>query len=76
MHPMCVCVCVCACMCVCMCVCLLECLIPMLVEKSDEKGYFFPAGQCAALSSFKAGKWYFDGKRVGVTILIKCCDQG
>ena len=24
--------------------------------KNDEKGYFFRAGQCAALSSFKVGK--------------------
>ena len=25
-------------------------------KKNDEKGYFFRAGQCAALSSFRVGK--------------------
>ena len=26
--------------------------------------FFFQAGQCTALSSFRAGKWYFIGKRL------------
>ena len=26
---------------------------------NDEKGYFFGAGQCAALSSFRVGKMLF-----------------
>ena len=25
-------------------------------KKNDEKGYFFKAGQCAAMSSFRIGK--------------------
>ena len=29
------------------------------VNKNDEKGYFFRAGQCAALSSFRVGKMLF-----------------
>ena len=28
-------------------------------KKNDEKGYFFRAGQCAALSSFRIGKMFF-----------------
>ena len=28
-------------------------------KKNDEKGYFFLAGQCAALSSFTVGKMLF-----------------
>ena len=28
-------------------------------KKNDEKGYFFRAGQCAALSSFRVGKMLF-----------------
>ena len=28
-------------------------LVPMLEQNNDVKGYFFRAGQCAALSSFK-----------------------
>ena len=27
-------------------------------KKNDEKGYFFQAGQCAELSSFRIGKCY------------------
>ena len=34
-------------------------------KKKDEKGYFFQAGQCAALSSFRVRKWHFSWKRVG-----------
>ena len=30
--------------------------VPMHEQKNDEKGYFFQAGQCAALSSFRVGK--------------------
>ena len=34
--------------------------VPMREQKkNDEKGYFFRAGQCAALSSFRVGKCYF-----------------
>ena len=33
-------------------------------KKNDEKGYFFRAGQCASLSSFRVGKCYFYRKRV------------
>ena len=29
------------------------------VNKNDEKGYFFLAGQCTALSSFRVGKMLF-----------------
>ena len=28
-------------------------------KKTDEKGYFFRAGQCAALSPFRVGKMLF-----------------
>ena len=28
-------------------------LLPMLEQNNDAKGYFFRAGQCAALSSFR-----------------------
>ena len=28
-------------------------------KQNDEKGYFFLAGQCAALSSFRIGKMLF-----------------
>ena len=28
-------------------------------QKNDEKGYFFRAGQCAALSLFRVGKMLF-----------------
>ena len=28
-------------------------------KKNDEKGYFFRAGQCAVLSSFRVGKMLF-----------------
>ena len=31
-------------------------LVPMFEHKNDEKGYFFRAGQCKALSSFRVGK--------------------
>ena len=30
--------------------------VPMREQNNDEKGYFFRAGQCAALSSFRVGK--------------------
>ena len=33
--------------------------VPMREKKNDEKGYFFQAGQCAALSSFRVGKMLF-----------------
>ena len=33
--------------------------VPMREQKNDEKGYFFGAGQCAALSSFRVGKMLF-----------------
>ena len=33
--------------------------VPMREQKNDEKGYFFRAGQCAALSSFRVGKMLF-----------------
>ena len=39
---------------------------PMREKKNDEKGYFFRAGQCAALSSFRVEKCYFCRKRVNV----------
>ena len=36
---------------------LLSNLVPMLEQKqNDEKWYFFRAGQCAAMSSFRVGK--------------------
>ena len=38
---------------------LLVNLVPMLEQKNDEKGYFFQAGQCAALSSFRVRKMAF-----------------
>ena len=31
----------------------------MREQKNDEKGYFYRAGQCAALSSFRVGKMLF-----------------
>ena len=33
--------------------------VPMREQKNNEKGYFFRAGQCAALSSFRVGKMLF-----------------
>ena len=38
--------------------------VPMCEQKNDDKGYFFLAGQCAVLSSFRVGKCYFYRKRV------------
>ena len=38
---------------------LLVSCVPMCEQKNDEKGYFFRAGQCAALSSFRVGKMLF-----------------
>ena len=35
-------------------------------KKNDEKGYFFRAGQCAALSSFRVGKMLFLKEKVCV----------
>ena len=51
--------------------------VPMREQKkNDEKGYFFRAGKCAALSSFSVGKsGYFCRKRVCFffTSLLKRC---
>ena len=38
---------------------LLVSCVPMREQKNDEKGYFFRAGQCAALSSYREGKMLF-----------------
>ena len=38
---------------------LLVSRVPMREQKNDEKGYFFQARQCAALSSFWVGKMLF-----------------
>ena len=38
---------------------LLVSCVPMREQKNDEKGYFFRAGQCAAVSSFREGKILF-----------------
>ena len=44
-------------------------------KKSDEKGYFFRAGQCAALSSFRVGKnAIFVEKGMFFTILQKVAE--
>ena len=42
-------------------------------KKNDEKGYFFRAGQCAALSSFRVGKMLFYRKRVFFYNFTKGC---
>ena len=38
---------------------LVSCVPIREQKKNDEKGYFFRAGQCAALSSFRVGKMLF-----------------
>ena len=38
---------------------LLVSCVPMREQKNVEKEYFFRAGQCAALSSFRVGKMLF-----------------
>ena len=38
---------------------LLVSSVPMREQKNDEKLYFFRAGQCAALSSFRVAKMLF-----------------
>ena len=54
--------------------------VPMRQQRHDEKGYFFRAGQCAALSSFRVGKMLIllSEKRVFFffTSLLKRCDKG
>ena len=50
---------------------LLVSCVPMCEQKNDEKGYFFRAGQCAALSPFKVGKSYFCRKRVCVLQMLQ-----
>ena len=53
---------------------MLDSCVPMREQKNDEKGYFFRAGQCAVLSSFRVGKCYFCKKRVCFfTIFTKGC---
>ena len=42
-------------------------------KNNDEKGYFFRAGQCAALSSFRVGKCYFCRKGVFFYNFTKSC---
>ena len=50
---------------------LLVSCVPMREQKNDEKGYFFRAGQYAALSSFRVGKCYFCRKRVCVLQILQ-----
>ena len=47
-------------------------------KKNDQKVYFFQAGPCAALSSFRVRKWHFSGKRVDFlkSDKKKRCDKG
>ena len=53
---------------------LLVSFVPMREQKNDEKGFFFRAGQCAALSSFRVGKMlFFVGKMYVFTNFTKCC---
>ena len=48
--------------------------VPMREPQNDEKGYFFRAGQCAALSSFRLGKMlFFVGKGYVFTNFAKGC---
>ena len=49
----------------------------MREQKNDEKGYFFQAGQCAVLSSFRVGKMLFLWKKgIIFTSLRKYCEKG
>ena len=50
----------------------------MREQKNDEKGYFFRAGQCAALSSFRVGKkaTSVGNEYVNFTSLLKRCNKG
>ena len=50
----------------------------MRKQNNDEKGYFFRAGQCAALSSFRVGKnaTFVGNVYVNFTSLLKRCNKG
>ena len=50
----------------------------MREQKNDEKGYFFRAGQCTALSSFRVGKnaTFVGNVYVNFTSLLKRCNKG